>query len=281
MPFSQPIRHLGVVLNPTRASDAALEDLAREAKRHGIDWRLLDAMTESSSPEVIAAGALSASGWKPDAIVALGGDGTVLHTLGSYPGVPTLGINYGNVGFLTAGQSSEMPALFERLVRGDYILDRRLMLQATHNGKTHHVVNEICIRAAMRMVTVELQTDGQVIRHVRGDGVILGTPTGSTAYLMATGGPIVVPTVDCLLFSGINEYRFSSRALILDADKPVTLRLMPDTREPDILVAYDGHHRSSMRSGDTVEVRRHPNPARLIFFDPGYFFKNLRSRLDW
>lgn len=216
-----------------------------------------------------------------DLVFVMGGDGTVLEALCDYASVPVLAVNFGTVGFLTAGDSSELEAIVQRLLEGDYRLERRLMLESTFKGENFNIVNEVVIKGTTKMVSVDVIVDDVFIHTVRGDGVIVGTPTGSTSYLLSTGASIVMPTVDCFILSGINEYRFSSRSLILDGRSTVKIRINESTRERDIFLSHDGRDKHPIELGDELEVRKSGTPIQLIFFEKDYFFRNLKNRLDW
>lgn len=216
-----------------------------------------------------------------DLILVMGGDGTVLRALCEYPGVPALAINYGTVGFLTAGDSDDLERIVTRLLAGDCFIEERLMLQSTFRGQSYNIVNELVVKGTTKMVSVDIIIDDVPIHTVRGDGVIVGTPTGSTSYLLSTGSSIVVPTVDCFILSGINEYRFSSRGLVLDSRSRVKLRISEATRETDIFAAHDGRDKIPISPGEEVTIQKAPDNIRLVFFEKGYFFRNLKSRLDW
>ena len=123
--------------------------------------------------------------------------------------------------------------------------------------------------------------DGSKIRTICGDGVVVGTPTGSTGFLLAAGAPIVMPEVRCLVLDGINEYNFTSRSLILRPGARVRLKVSPETREPQVLLTADGRRMADLVPGDDVEIASSERTARLVYFEPDYFFHNLSSKLSW
>ena len=217
----------------------------------------------------------------PDLVISLGGDGTVLHALSLYPECPVLPINFGHTGFLTAGNEEDAEKLIYRLLAGEYFVDERLRLTSQYQGQENGIVNEVIIKGTTRIISIEVTVDGLPIHTMRADGVIVGTPTGSTSYLLATGSAIVSPQVPCIIINGINEYRFASRSLIMPADSIVQLRINENTRENEIFISHDGRDKIMAKVGDELTVRRAEKPARLIFFDRHYFFHNLKSRLDW
>jgi len=216
-----------------------------------------------------------------DLIIAMGGDGTVLRALDEYPGHPVLAINYGTVGFLTAGDRSELEKILNQVLSGDYVLSERLILRCDFDGQTAHAVNEVLIRSTLRMIQVEVYVNDAPIRAIRGDGVIVGTPTGSTGYLLSTGAPLVMPDVNCFILDGINEYNFSSRALILAPESTIRLNLpgLEPNQEAHLIV--DGKFQGRLSAGAGVRLSRSDRRAQLIFLDRNYFFHNLASRLRW
>jgi len=235
-------------------------------KRAGIELRVLGPERQERAPDVV---------------ISLGGDGTVLHAVALYPESPILPINFGTIGFLTAGEEEDAEQLIHRLLSNDYYIEERLRLISEFRGKAYEVINEVIVKGTTRLISVEVHVDGDLIHTIRGDGAIVGTPTGSTSYLMATGSSIVAPEVQCIIVNGVNEYRFASRSLILSPDSRLRLRIGENTREQEIFVSHDGRDKLMAEVGDEIFVRRAAEPARLIFFERHSFFRNLKSRLDW
>ncbi|MEW6750285.1 MAG: NAD(+)/NADH kinase [Candidatus Latescibacterota bacterium] len=216
-----------------------------------------------------------------DLVVALGGDGTVLRALDLFYHCPVLAINYGTVGFLTAGDRKDLAQIVARVVEGRYIVSERLVLACTYPGGTANAVNEVLVRTSHHMVHVDVYMDDTRIRTIVGDGVVVGTPTGSTAFLLSTGAPIVMPDVRCLILDGINEFNFTSRALILAPDSTVRLRLSAETRQRCVSLFADGRLLCGLEPGQEVCISRAPYTAKLIYLEPDYFFRNLSSKLSW
>jgi NAD+ kinase len=216
-----------------------------------------------------------------DLIIAMGGDGTVLKALDLDLDCPVLAINYGTVGFLTAGDRTELEALVQRVLKGDFLVSERILLRCEYAGGAANVVNEAVLRSNWRMINVEVSVDGAKIRTIRADGVIVGTPTGSTGYLLSTGGPIVMPDAQCFVLDGINEYNFTSRALILPASAHLNLHLPAVLPEQSVALYIDGAEVAPLLPGQDVRLSLAQRRARLIFFESNYFFRNLSSRLFW
>lgn len=223
-----------------------------------------------------------------DLVIALGGDGTVLRALAAHPGTPVLAVNFGNVGFLTQCDRERLDNVLVRLLADDYQIEERLTLEVRlHNrdGRAHadrrwRCINEVVVKGAVHMIEVGIHINGRPVHTPRGDGVIIGTPTGSTAYLLSTGAPVVTPDVDCIIVQPLNEYSFTSRSVIVPGS--ATVGLVVEKGHPDdIGLTIDGGDRVMLSPGDIVEMQRSPKPARLIYFEADYFFRNLRERLRW
>lgn len=216
-----------------------------------------------------------------DLVMALGGDGTVLRALAAHPGVPVLAVNFGTLGFLTASDREDLDKVIVRLLSDDYFIEERLTLEVVHQGRSLRCINEVVVKCMTHMIQVAVSVGGAATHSPRGDGVIVGTPTGSTAYLLSTGAPVVTPEVDCIILKPLNEYSLSSRSLILPGSAELTLRVETERRQQEVLLVIDGKRQGEVAHGDVIEVRRSSVPARLVYFDRDYFFRNLRSRLNW
>ncbi|MGC6418485.1 MAG: NAD(+)/NADH kinase [Bradymonadia bacterium] len=215
-----------------------------------------------------------------DLVIALGGDGTVLRALTQYPHVPVLAVNYGSVGFLTQSHREDLEKVLVRILSDDYFIEERLTLDILHGGERYRSINEVVIKGVSHMIEVATFINGRLVHTPRGDGIIVGTPTGSTAYLMSTGAPLVVPDVDCLVVKPLNEYSISSRTIILPGETHVRLRV-DFGRETDVMMVIDGAQQVSLEDGAEIEIRRSETPARLVCFESDYFFRNLKERLRW
>jgi NAD+ kinase len=260
-----PVKAIGVLLRDD-AQRFPLEQMRDIIERVGARMHLLD---HSRPDEAL------------DLVIAMGGDGTVLRALDEYPGHPVLAINYGTVGFLTAGDRAELEGILAHVLAGQYVLSERLILRCDYPGKTAHAVNEVLVRSSLRMIQVDVFVNDAKIRTIRGDGVIVGTPTGSTGYLLSTGAPLVMPDVNCFILDGINEYNFSSRALILSPESRIRLRMARIDKGQEANLIVDGQSLGALDHGVEIHLSRSERRAQLIFLDKNYFFHNLASRLRW
>lgn len=242
-------------------------ELAGLLKRKGIEAVLL--AWDADPPEDL------------DLIIAMGGDGTVLKALDVGSTVPVLAINFGTVGFLTAGDRGELTTIVGRLTAGDYIVSERLVLHCVHPTGVIRAINEVIVRTSNRFCFVDVHVDGTKIRTIQGDGVVVGTPTGSTGFLLSAGAPIVMPDVRCFILDGIHEHNFTSRTLIVPPDSDIRLSISPQTRDPHVYLTADGRQVSDLKPGDELQITQSETSAKLIYFEPHYFFHNLSSKLDW
>ncbi|MBP3655331.1 MAG: NAD(+)/NADH kinase [Clostridia bacterium] len=224
-----------------------------------------------------------------DVIFIFGGDGTVLRALDLYlnAGLPVLGINLGRLGFLLETEVGELSQALDMLRAGEYDIERRMMLQleAQCGDETlrAHATNEVCISRGMsqRMIAVDAYAGKTLVDHYIADGLVLASPTGSTAYSLSAGGPIVTPGVSCFVLTPVCPHSLQSRPIILSPDERITLRVdMKEARE-GIQLSVDGQALCGMSNGDYVVVCRAPHDALLIRFPKERnFFALLKDKLS-
>ncbi len=229
----------------------------------------------------------------PDLVVSLGGDGTLLRAgrliLGK--GIPLLGINLGHLGFLTAAGADELEQALDRVMAGEYELEPRFTLCAevhARSGATlehFHALNDIVVHKAgqARVARLEIRVgaDGaeEDVGSFSGDGVIVSTPTGSTAYNLSAGGPIVVPTMECLTVTPICPFTLAVRPLVVPSTEAVVVLALE--HDPSLVLTVDGQDGRSLADGEWVRVRRGDAPLELVRFPGATFFGTLRRKLKW
>ena len=209
------------------------------------------------------------------AVCGIGGDGTILRAAREYApqGVPLLGINLGKVGFLAELEVDEFDAHFERLLAGDYQLEERLMLQVdVHRSGTtinsHLVLNDAVIRTGTaRVVELEVTVDEYYYGNCRGDGVICASPTGSTGYSLAAGGPVLLPVLDNMVLTPICPFSPTMRPLVVEANRSICISL-PGPRTA--ILTLDGQKEVSLVPGDVVEVTGAAARTRLVKFKSAF-----------
>jgi len=258
------VRTVGFVVHPAReAAVAAAKGLAQWLEDRGIEVRWLD---HEGAGEAGAGSDLGERG--VDMVVSVGGDGTFLHAahVASRVGCPILGVKVGRLGFLTEVEPEETPPLLERAIAGTARIEERLAVLAEPEGadfEPQWALNEMMIekRARHRIVRLALYVDETYVTTFSADGVIVATPTGSTAYSFSSGGPIVTPTLPCLLVTPVAAHMVFHRTLVLAADQNVTLEVVGE--EPGVLSA-DGRESLELPVGARVRVGAAPSPALLV-----------------
>ena len=224
-------------------------------------------------------------------VLVLGGDGTLLSMADSiaHAGrqVPILGVNFGSLGFLTEVTLPELYPALEAALADRAHIEERLMLRATmiHRSapaQTSVAVNDVVVNKAApsRLINLSVFVGDEFVTHVRADGLIIATPTGSTAYNLSAGGPVVEPSVDALVLTPIAPHTLSNRPLVIPAS--ATVRVMPVMGDRDeAFVTFDGQAGFELRSGDEITVRRADEPMRLIRPATRSYYEVLREKLNW
>ena len=224
-----------------------------------------------------------------DLIIAIGGDGTMLYasSLARETDTPILGINRGRLGFLADVTPDEMIASVDHVLRGDYTRDSRLLLESrllTSSGeeKTAFALNDVVLqrRETGRMLEFETRISGRYVNTHSGDGLIVATPTGSTAYALSCGGPIIEPQLDAVVVVPICPHTLTDRPIVISADKSIDIRLI-ERDEAKAEITVDGISMGGIRPDDKLVICA-ANTRVTLIHPPGYdFYGILRSKLFW
>lgn len=232
--------------------------------------------------------ALKQIGKTADLIIVLGGDGTILRVARELDGceTPIFGVNMGNLGFLTSVRAENLRDALPEILRGEYQLSERQMLQTglVRDGKTletHRALNDVVISrgAFSRVVELQLSIDGEMLTEYVCDGMIFATATGSTAYSLSAGGPILVPTARALIITPICPHALSNRSVIAGENSLIRCRVASAAGE--LLLTVDGQVQLRMQVGDEVEVRQSPRTVQLATPQGHSYFEILREKLKW
>lgn len=221
-----------------------------------------------------------------EAAVALGGDGTLLAAArrAAPAGVPVLGINMGRLGYLTAADVSRAEGTLSRLLAGKLRVSRRLMLEArSGRGSARTALNDCVVRGAnsSRVVSLSVRVNGEYLGTFVGDGLILATPTGSTAYSLAASGPIIQPEMDVLLLTPVCSHSLTQRPVLLPADSLVEIALERDGRAVGATASLDGQTGFLLKPGGSVSIRRADAAFELLTDPARSSFQVLREKLKW
>lgn len=224
-----------------------------------------------------------------DLIIAIGGDGTMLYagSLARDADTPVLGINRGRLGFLADVTPDMMITSVDSILAGDYTVESRLLLDARLETITGAKItatgfNDVVLQrhGTGRMVDFEASVAGQFVNMHSGDGIIVATPTGSTAYALSCGGPIIEPTLDAMVVVPICPHTLTDRPIVISADQAVEIRLL-ERADTQAEVAVDGHAIGSIRPDDVLTISPSDKRVKLVH-PPGYdFYEILRSKLLW
>lgn len=223
-----------------------------------------------------------------EVIIVFGGDGTLLSAARHYgqDGIPILGVNVGGLGFVTAVNLPKLYPVMEKVLRRDFLVEERMQLIGTviRQGDIlcqQSVLNDVVINkgALARIVELKAYIDNEYLTNYRADGLIVSTPTGSSAYSLAAGGPIVFPTLQAITLIPICPFMLTNRPLILpDA---VTITVVLDERSRDVFLTYDGQVGFSLQPHDIVEIKKAEGAIRLIKSPYKNYFEILRTKLRW
>jgi len=223
-----------------------------------------------------------------DMIVVLGGDGTMIATARMLDNrdVPVVGINYGSLGYLTEVRVEEMTSALEAILAGNYNLDRRMMLAAElSRGEEkllrNRVLNDVVISksALARIIEIEAWFDKQFVNCFRADGLIISTPTGSTAYTLSAGGPVVYPSMNAIVITPICPHTLSNRPLVVPDDAEIELVLK--TPNEEVALTLDGQVGYRMEMGDRVLISKSRTTFNLLQPVNRNYFEVLRGKLRW
>ncbi len=276
------INSVGVVVKPGNKE-------ARETARELSTWLRTRGIAECGEPiaadEIRAGHSLSLDA---DLIVVLGGDGTMISTarLVGDADVLVLGINYGSLGYLTDFRIEEMFPALELIIAGEYAIDRRVMLEVEQMRGNERLVsgrvlNDVVINksALARIIEIEAKLDGLFVNSFRADGLIVSTPTGSTAYNLSAGGPIVYPSMNAVVMTPICPFTLTNRPLVVPDDAVIELKL--ENENEGVFLSLDGQTGYAMKAADRVVIRKSQTSFNLVHPANRNYFDVLRDKLKW
>ena len=222
-----------------------------------------------------------------DFMLVLGGDGTFLSLARAieHRNTPILGIHLGDLGFLAKVTLKDLFVRLDQVANGDFIVEKRILVKASikKNGQTiHHVgLNDFVLSNGQshRMLNATVSVNGHLVGNYRSDGLIIATPTGSTAYSLSAGGPIVTPEVDSLIITPTAAHTLTSRPLVIPADSKIILGF-PDTNDSILFIA-DGQVHESLDPSCQVEITKSDYDVKLIDFKDSDYFQTLRTKMGW
>lgn len=218
-----------------------------------------------------------------DLAIVVGGDGTLLAAVRTLCDrqIPILAINHGGLGFLTEVTLDEMYPALDHVLSGEFVTDHRMMMDVTVGHRNYRALNDAVINKGIlaRIIELEARVDGQYVSSFRSDGLIVATPTGSTAYNLSAGGPIIFPSMSAMVMTPISPHTLTNRPIVLPGDVKidVTLRSVQD----EVHLTVDGQVGQPLNPGDRVTVQRSPVVVQLIAPSDKNYFDVLRGKLKW
>lgn len=237
----------------------------------------------------VITGALAELGQQCDLVITIGGDGNLLHSgrILSQTQTPVIGINRGKFGYLTDIAPDEIDEKFLPILKGEYDQEKRFLISANvlRDGKIiegSNALNDIVLfpGAQAKLIQFELRIDDVFVYSQRSDGLIVSTPTGSTAYALSAGGPILQPDLDVLLLVPKFPHTLTSRPLVISGQSEIEL-VIADYNEQAPLLSFDGGNEIELQQGDIVQISKQSNPLTLIHPKGHDYYQNLRNKLGW
>jgi NAD+ kinase len=289
---TRPVRRAALV---ARLAPAALETMVTAAvwlEAHGCEPIVELASAEAAGVQSRWRAAVrEALATEADVVMTFGGDGTLLdaaravaHSTGD---APLIGINLGRLGFLTDVGPQHLTAALEAILDGRTRVEGRMMIAGVvnvdgHNTTSRLALNDIVVTrgALSRMIELDVTVDGHEVCHVKADGLIVATPTGSTAYNLSAGGPIVHPSLDALVLTPIAPHTLTHRPLVLPADARIAIRTRAEP-QGELVGTFDGQFAVTLEPGDSVHIERAPRVVRLLYTSRRTHFDMLREKLKW
>ena len=271
------MRHIGIFANPTSASAlAAVQSIVGAARvasfSSAVDASIRSLPDFSSFP--------SFHDVELEAIIALGGDGTILRAAAiAVPlDIPVLGVNFGRVGFMSSASAEEAANALKRLAQGDYLIDERMLLSCVVNGgEAHDCINDAVLykKCFSGVTDIDVQINGIDAGSVFCDGLIVSTPNGATAYSISAGGPVVAPGLDVAIITPICPHALSFRPIVAQADADICLSMRSDG-----YLAIDGIVTQDISDKDVITLTRSPNRAKFIQFGQRNIYELIRTKLS-
>ncbi len=285
----KPFKHIALIANVELPEvTEPLKRLCRFLEKEGYSVAL-----ESKTALLVANNTLPVFDYldeelKLDLVVVVGGDGSMLSVGRSVAelNIPLLGVNRGRLGFLTDIQPDDMENQLIRVLAGDYIASNRFLLEISLSRKGEKInsgeaINDVVVHpgSSLRMMEFELYIDKQFVYSQRSDGLIVSTPTGSTAYALSGGGPILHPNLDAIVLVPMNPHTLSSRPVVVGGDSSIEIKL--GLRNEHSMVTCDGQNDLIPQPGDVICIEKKMQPLRLIHQADNSFYATCRTKLGW
>jgi NAD+ kinase len=286
--LADKIKRVGVIGNSDKTSCAgAVKQAARLVAAAGRELYSEAATAQMAGLRTAVCPDAATLARQVDLLLVFGGDGTILRAAGAIAGchTPLLGINIGSLGFLTAVPSDGLAQALRQVWKGEFTFESRILIKASGRGSGRAIdetaLNDIVISRgiASRLIELEVRVDGDPLTRYRCDGLIISSPTGSTAYSLSAGGAVVFPTAQVFELTPVCPHTLSNRSLIVPATATIDVTVI--TPKPATILSADGQVVSELVVGDQLTIRRSRRTVRLMHLAGSSFFQTLRQKLHW
>ncbi len=281
---------IGIISKPDDPAIAStVQSLYRYLHSHSLEICADQVSTTFLTSEPVKTSSLEEIASTSELVIVVGGDGTILHAAHSLiqKEIPLLGINLGRLGFLADISPNEIEKQLDQILAGDYLEEQRVVLQASliRDGKsigTCCAINDVVVHAKqmVRMIELETRVNNKHVNTLRADGFIVATPTGSTAYALSGGGPILHPSIDAIVLVPICPHTLSNRPIVVDANSKVEI-LLPEVNRHTALASIDGQIDMDFMPNDMIVIEKGKQALRLIQPKDYDYFDVLREKLRW
>lgn len=284
------MKKIGVIANVKRPNVVEmLERVSAWCEKNQVELTFnkeaADFFSSQSSQKIKRKSSPKEELWKhSDLILAMGGDGTMLVTARAVAEhkTPILGINLGGLGFMTQIKTEDLESSLDRIKEKDFYIEERMVLQASFAHNNHwYALNEVVIEKGgiSRLINLHISNQKEFVGSFSADGLIIATPTGSTAHSMSAGGPIVNPKMQAIILSPICPQSLAVRPIIFPADEIIKIKV--ETLQKEAILTVDGQITHPIKSGDEIVIQKAAHTVNLITFPEKSFFEILRQKLNW
>lgn len=288
--MTQPFKSIAIIgkymnQHALQQMQTDLADLARHLKAKKIQVWIEENTAKYAELTGFNTASLATIGSKVDLAIVMGGDGTMLSVARSLidNNIPLVGINRGRFGFLTDLRAEDMLGAVDRVLSNRYQIESRMLLNASvmRGGKTIHqglAFNDVVIKGGLRLIEITVEINGHFVHKQRADGLILSTPTGTTAYALSAGGPILHPSLEAIAIVPVSPHTLSNRPIAVNSSSLIQITMI---QTDDGQLSYDGQFQMLLESGDRVLVQRAEKQVKLLHPSEYCYFDMLRNKLNW
>jgi len=282
------LHRIGLIANPEKTNSRALvQKVARSILAHGRIVLTTPGTAAMANLRVDTCPDISALANEVDLLMVFGGDGTMLSVARALRGsvTPVFGINVGGLGFLTSVQAPEVPKVLQQLWNGAYVVESRSLIETTVRS-TNELQPQVALNdfvlsrgTASRLIELDVKIDGETLTRYRCDGLIVSSPTGSTAYSLAAGGAVVSPAAEVFAITPICPHTLSNRSVIVGLQSKIEVTVL--SQKLEVFLTADGQEQTPLTFGNVVQIYRSRKSVRLVRLPGRSFFETLRKKLSW